>query len=67
MYDPWVHGIQCAFIFCSEDNALPFPMQKAMAGQFGPDAETYTIKSGHCPYLSIPDQLLEALEKAAVF
>jgi len=64
-YEPWANGIPCEYIFTSDDNALPFPIQQQMAGQLGPQATTYTVKSGHCPFLSIPDELVEVIEKIA--
>lgn len=64
-YEPWANGVPCAYIFCTEDNALPYPVQQQMAAQLGPEPTTYSLKSGHCPFLSIPDQLVEAIEQAS--
>lgn len=64
-YEPWSNGIPCAYIFCSIDNALPYPIQQQMSAQLGPEPETYTVKAGHCPYLSAPDELLEVVQKIA--
>lgn len=64
-FEAWTNAIPCAYIFCSMDNALPLPIQQGMALRFGPDAETYTLQSGHCPFLSIPEELLEVMEKAS--
>jgi uncharacterized protein YlzI (FlbEa/FlbD family) len=36
-----------------------------MASQLGPDATTFTLKSGHCPFLSVPDEMVEVVEKVA--
>ncbi len=61
-YEPWATGIPCSYIFTSDDNALPLVFQQGMAQQLGPEPRTATLKSGHCPFLSMPDELLKALE-----
>lgn len=61
-YEPWTKGTKCGYIFCSEDNALPLPVQQHMAEQLGPEPATVTLKAGHCPFLSMPDQLVEAVQ-----
>jgi hypothetical protein len=61
-YEPWANGIPCSYIFCSEDNALPLPLQQGMVQQLGPEPRTASLKSGHCPFLSMPIDLLRALE-----
>ena len=61
-YEPWASGIPCSYILCSDDNALPMPFQQGMVQQLGPEPRTATLKSGHCPFLSMPDDLLKALE-----
>ena len=63
--EPWANGIPCAYIFCTDDNALPFPTQKQMAEQLGTEPLTWRLTAGHCPFFSIPDQLLEVVQKAA--
>ena len=62
-YEPWANGLPCAYIYCTEDNAIPLPTQKQMASQLGPNASTSSIKSGHCPHLSLPDQLAKLIEQ----
>ncbi|KAK8100061.1 uncharacterized protein PG998_008550 [Apiospora kogelbergensis] len=61
-HEPWATATPCGYIFCSDDNALPFPIQQQMAAQLGPAPKTVTLKAGHCPFLSIPAQLLEAVK-----
>ena len=65
-HEPWATATPCGYIFCSDDNALPFPIQQQMAEQLGPNPKTVTIKSGHCPFLSTPGQLLEAVKTLEV-
>ncbi|KAH7370556.1 Alpha/beta hydrolase fold-1 [Rhexocercosporidium sp. MPI-PUGE-AT-0058] len=64
-FEPWANDVDCAYIFCTEDNALPLPIQQQMAQQLGPEPVTWSLKAGHCPFMSIPDQLLEVVKKAA--
>ncbi|TLD19279.1 hypothetical protein PspLS_09924 [Pyricularia sp. CBS 133598] len=64
-YEPWSNGVNCGFVFCSEDNAVPLPIQQQMASQLGTDAKTATVKAGHCPFISVPGELLEAVRTVA--
>lgn len=61
-YEPWAAGVPCSYIFCTNDNALPLPYQQGMAQQLGPEPRTASLPSGHCPFLSMPDDLLTAFE-----
>ncbi|KAI5457672.1 alpha/beta-hydrolase [Mariannaea sp. PMI_226] len=61
-YEPWANGVPCKYIFCSNDNALPHPIQQQMALQLGPEPRTATVEAGHCPFLSVPDKLLVAIQ-----
>ncbi|KAK8035600.1 hypothetical protein PG993_010595 [Apiospora rasikravindrae] len=61
-HEPWASGTPCGYIFCSDDNALPFPIQQQMAAQLGPEPKIVTLKAGHCPFLSIPGQLVDAIK-----
>ncbi|KAI1865036.1 uncharacterized protein JN550_008582 [Neoarthrinium moseri] len=60
-YEPWADGVPCGYIFCENDNSLPLPVQQQMAALIKSTTCTATIQSGHCPFLSKPDDLLEAL------
>lgn len=62
-FEPWKEGVPCAYILCELDNALLYPLQQKMAAELGPDGVTVTLKSGHCPFLSRKQELLEAVEK----
>jgi len=63
-YEP-SNGVPCAYIFCEIDGAVPLPVQQQMASQMGPDATTFSLKAGHCPFLSVPDQVIDAVLKAS--
>ncbi|KAI0100450.1 alpha/beta-hydrolase [Hypoxylon sp. NC0597] len=60
-YEPWSEGVPCGYIFCSEDNALPLRIQQDMAAQLGSEPITATVKAGHSPFLSVPDELVAAI------
>lgn len=62
LHEPWANGIPCSYILHTEDNALPLAHQQGMAQLLGPEAKTATLKAGHCSFLSIPDQLVKAIE-----
>lgn len=63
VFEPWAEGIRCAFILLSEDLAIPLPVQQQLAASMGPDLDTLTLKAGHCPFQSIPDETLKAVEE----
>ncbi|KAH6717914.1 hypothetical protein BKA61DRAFT_716467 [Leptodontidium sp. MPI-SDFR-AT-0119] len=64
-FEPWVNGIDCAYIFRTKDKGLPLPIQRQMPQQLGPGPARWSLKAGHCPYMVISNQALEALRKAA--
>ncbi|KAK3356670.1 hypothetical protein B0T25DRAFT_589210 [Lasiosphaeria hispida] len=62
-YEPWAGGMPCAYIVCEDDRALPPQHQRGMALLLGPEPRAASAKSGHRPFLSVPKELLRALEK----
>jgi hypothetical protein len=56
-----------AYIYCSADQALPPPAQemmvKAISEQYGITIPTDSLPASHSPYLSMPDQLLAAIDR----
>ncbi|OTB02555.1 hypothetical protein M426DRAFT_61910, partial [Hypoxylon sp. CI-4A] len=60
-FEPWSEGVPCGYIFCSKNNALPLDSQKDMAARLGPDIVAASVEAGHCPYLSVPDELVDAI------
>ncbi|KAH7129122.1 Alpha/beta hydrolase fold-1 [Dactylonectria macrodidyma] len=65
-FEPWANSIPIAYIFCTEDNAITYPIQQQMALQAGPDLAFANLHAGHCPYISVPYDLLEAVETILV-
>ncbi|KAK3950599.1 Alpha/Beta hydrolase protein [Pseudoneurospora amorphoporcata] len=62
-FEPWSNGVPCSYIYCERDNAICMSDQRAMRDRLGPDAKEVSIDSGHCPYLSMPKDLLRAIEE----
>lgn len=64
-FEPWKEGVPCAYIFTKQDGCLPYPLQQKMASELGPDGITIALDANHSPFLSVPDELLAAVEKIA--
>ncbi|GAQ87851.1 hypothetical protein KFL_003820060 [Klebsormidium nitens] len=54
-----------SYIFCENDQAVPVEVQKMMVNGSGVEMRTETLTSGHSPFLSMPEKLLEAVQKTA--
>lgn len=64
---PW-KDLPTTYLFCSQDQSIKYSMQQSMvqdAIAAGGKLITETIESGHCPFLSQPDNLLQIVEKTA--
>lgn len=64
---PW-KDLPTTYVHCAQDLAIQYPMQQSMvqdAIAAGGKIVTETIESGHCPFLSQPDTLLQIVEKVA--
>lgn len=59
-YQPW-EDMECMYMFCEDDRALPLAVQKQLAGMLGESAITYSCKGSHSPFLSEPDNVVEGL------
>lgn len=49
------------YVFTTEDNAISYPFQKQMAADAG-ITKTFTINTGHSPFISKPTELTSILE-----
>jgi pimeloyl-ACP methyl ester carboxylesterase len=49
------------YVFTTEDNAISYPFQQQMAADAG-ITKTFTINSGHSPFISKPTELTSVLE-----
>ncbi|KAH8756012.1 Alpha/beta hydrolase fold-1 [Diaporthe sp. PMI_573] len=62
-YEPW-HHMPCTYIFCEDDKAITLDAQKKMAAFMGIELTTFSIKSSHSPFLSVPDKVVEGIKLA---
>lgn len=49
-----------AYIFCENDQAMPFALQNAMVEKADFGYQVF-LASGHCPFLSMPAQVAESI------
>lgn len=61
-YEPW-HDLPCMYLFCVEDQGLPLAVQQAFAETLG-NPTTYHASGSHSAFLSVPDQVVDALKVA---
>ncbi len=71
-YDPITHAAYIyhpvTYLFCEKDEALPIFVQKMMVDkvrEHGVKIDEETCASGHSPYLSMPEKVLEVVDKVA--
>ncbi|KAK3392562.1 hypothetical protein B0T20DRAFT_463777 [Sordaria brevicollis] len=62
-FEHWSNGVKCSYIFCERDLAVLMSEQRLMRERLGPDAKEVYLNAGHCPYLSMPRELLKAVEE----
>lgn len=58
--EPRWGSIRRYYVFCTQDNALPPANQRAFVEEL-PCAKTVKLDTDHSPFLSVPDQLADAL------
>lgn len=62
---PWKH-VKSTYVYCDRDLAVHKPLQEGMvqdAIEAGGKWETVTLDAGHCPFLSVPDQVVDVVKK----
>lgn len=60
--------IPASYLLCEEDRAIPLFVQELMvdkARQKGAQIETEKVKTGHSPWLVIPDEVAAYIKKQA--
>lgn len=62
LYEPWANGVACSYIFTADDGAIPLAVQQGLAQQLGPEAKTASLKANHSPHVSMPEELVKAIE-----
>lgn len=60
-YEPWT-TIPCAYLYCKEDQALPFWLQQKMVSQVHPAPLTAEFEGSHSPFLSDPGWVVDKVE-----
>lgn len=66
LYEAWRH-VPVSYLACSEDKTMPFIQQQAMitaARAEGGTVHVTVVASGHSPFLSMPDKVVEWIKKA---
>ncbi|KAK9800007.1 putative Alpha/beta hydrolase fold-1 [Seiridium cardinale] len=62
-YEPWKE-IDCTYLFCEDDVAMPIAFQEQAASKFPPSTLKIRLKASHSPYLSKPKETVDALIEA---
>jgi homoserine acetyltransferase len=60
--------IPVTYLLCENDQALPLEVQKMICGRIeamGVKVDYESCSAGHSPFLSMPDQLAEIVEKVS--
>lgn len=64
-HEPWHDVPCCGYLVCEDDKAIPVAAQQAMAGLLGPEALVVALKSSHSPFLSMPGETADVVERLA--
>lgn len=62
LYEPWANNIACSYIFTEKDGAIPLAVQQSLAERLGPAAKTASLPANHSPHISMPEELVKAIE-----
>jgi hypothetical protein len=54
--------VSASYILCENDQALPIFVQEELVKNAGVEIETERIGSGHSPFLSMPERVVEIVE-----
>ncbi|KAL8387928.1 hypothetical protein RB595_009569 [Gaeumannomyces hyphopodioides] len=60
-FEPWANGIDCRYLFATEDHALALPIQQQMASLIPAPLTSATEPSGHCAHLSRTQNVTDIL------
>jgi len=58
-----VYNGRRAYILAEDDQTIPHVAQKMMLEYSGVEWETRTMKAGHCPFLSKPQETAEVIKE----
>ncbi len=62
--EPW-KSVQCSFVFCTQDKAIPMQVQRGMVDGTGVKFRETLVEAGHSPFLSKVDEVVGAIVGAA--
>ena len=60
----WAGSAEVGYLFCTEDAAIPLFAQEMMvekARESGVEVREWRVKSGHSPFLSMPEKVAEVV------
>ncbi|KAK4935204.1 hypothetical protein LTR10_023704 [Elasticomyces elasticus] len=57
--------IPVSYLYCENDQALPFEFQKLMVKKCGVEVREFTCDAGHSPFLSQPDMFVDCIIQTA--
>ena len=66
-YAAWRH-VPSTYLLCTEDRTIPIQTQEALVGRAkkdGAEMKTEMLRAGHSPFLSVPDEVVQAIRRAA--
>ncbi len=63
-YAGWKH-VPHMYFFTKLDATLPYEFQVAIVENAGGKFETETLNAGHSPFLSVPNEVVSAIRRAA--
>ena len=67
MRNPAYGEVDCVYIYCENDEAIRVTGQKRTVGRLrdsGADIKEVVLPSGHFPFLSMPEKLLDTILEA---
>lgn len=64
-YEPWNDDVNCAYIFCDQDQAVLPAYQEMAVARLGPDSPVYHMDTAHSPFLNKPKELADILVEAS--
>ncbi|KAG8923720.1 hypothetical protein FRC01_012429 [Tulasnella sp. 417] len=57
--------LPCTYLFTQKDQCVPYVVQKIMVERSGREFKTETFDMGHSPFVLAPEQIANAVRRAA--
>lgn len=65
MYEAY-RDVPTTYLLCSHDASMPLEAQQGMVSAVGEGVvRTYTCEAGHCPMLSVPQDVADVIHNTA--